>query len=43
MCQAYYSSDSATYALIAEKLGCSRCTLREWCIPRTQRQKEARA
>ena len=26
------SSDSAAYALIAEKLGCSRFPLREWCI-----------
>ena len=27
-----YSSDSAAYASIAEKLGCSRFTLRQWCI-----------
>ena len=27
-----YSSDSAAYASIAEKLGCSRFPLREWCI-----------
>ena len=27
-----YSSDSATCASIAEKLGCSRFTFREWCI-----------
>ena len=27
-----YSSDSAAYALIAEKLGCSRFPLRQWCI-----------
>ena len=26
------SSDSAAYTSIAEKLGCSRFTLREWCI-----------
>ena len=30
--RAAYSSDSAAYASIAEKLGCSRFTLREWCI-----------
>ena len=33
MCPTDYSSDSAAYALIAEKLGCSRYTLREWCVP----------
>ena len=27
-----YSSDSAAYASITEKLGCSRFTLRQWCI-----------
>ena len=27
-----YSSDSAAYASIAEKLGCSRFPLRQWCI-----------
>lgn len=30
--RADYSSDSTAYASIAEKLGCSRFTLREWCI-----------
>ena len=33
MCPTDYSSDIAAYALIAEKLGCSRYTLREWGIP----------
>ena len=28
-----HSSDSAACALIAEKLGCSRFTLREWLHP----------
>ena len=27
-----YISDSATYTSIAEKLGCSRFPLRQWCI-----------
>ncbi len=27
-----YSSDSAACASVAEKLGCSRFTLRQWCI-----------
>ena len=27
-----YSSDSAAYVSIAEKLGCSHFLLREWCI-----------
>ena len=27
-----YPCDSGAYALTAEKLGCSRFTLRQWCI-----------
>ena len=30
--RADYSSDSAAYSSIAEKLGCSRYTLRQWCL-----------
>lgn len=30
--RAAYSSEGAAYASIAEKLGCSRFTLRQWCI-----------
>ena len=36
------SSCSAAYASIAEKLGCSRFPLREWCIQAEREVKELR-